>query len=76
MDFTPVTTNALALLNDSSRNVARQVTSASVAVLASNPTAEDLPVITWRNRRFVWKPRLPGRGPVAGQAGLRTLGSF
>ncbi|KAH7118209.1 hypothetical protein B0J13DRAFT_198386 [Dactylonectria estremocensis] len=74
---TPLTTNALTrLLQVHQQSVAKQAASASVTALPSNPQLEDLPVITWRNKRFFLESHVARKGSRGRSSWIKDYGVF
>ncbi|KAF6515626.1 hypothetical protein HZS61_004367 [Fusarium oxysporum f. sp. conglutinans] len=58
------------------KTVAKQLEEAAVAALPPNPTIEDLPKITWKNRRFVQEDSLARKGAKGRKSWIRSHGTF
>ncbi|OBS15152.1 hypothetical protein FPOA_13955, partial [Fusarium poae] len=58
------------------KTVAKQLEEAAVGALPPNPTIEDLPKITWRNRRFVQEDLLARKGAKGRKRWIRSHGTF
>ncbi|KAK7583457.1 hypothetical protein V3481_012745 [Fusarium oxysporum f. sp. vasinfectum] len=58
------------------KTVAKQLEEAAVGALPPNPTIEDLPKITWRNRRFVQEDLLARKGAKGRKSWIRSHGTF
>ncbi|KAF4954189.1 hypothetical protein FSARC_12207 [Fusarium sarcochroum] len=58
------------------KTVAKQLEEAAVAALPPNPTIEDLPKITWKNRRFVQEDSLARKGAKDRKSQIRSHGTF
>ncbi|EXA30309.1 hypothetical protein FOVG_18306 [Fusarium oxysporum f. sp. pisi HDV247] len=62
--------------NDNPKTVAKQLEEAAAAALPPNPTIEDLPKITWKNRRFVQEDSLARKGAKGRKSWIRSHGTF
>ncbi|RYC78609.1 hypothetical protein BFJ63_vAg18517 [Fusarium oxysporum f. sp. narcissi] len=58
------------------KTVAKQLEEAAVVVLPPNLTIEDLPKITWKNRRFVQEDPLARKGAKGRKSWIRSHGTF
>ncbi|KAJ4131251.1 hypothetical protein NW765_017143 [Fusarium oxysporum] len=58
------------------KTVAKQLEETAVAALPPNPTIEDLPKITWKNRRFVQEDSLARKGAKGRKSWIRSHGTF
>ncbi|KAG7403223.1 hypothetical protein Forpe1208_v012229 [Fusarium oxysporum f. sp. rapae] len=58
------------------KTVAKQLEEAAVGALPPNPTIEDLPKITWKNRRFVQEDLLARKGAKGRKSWIRSHGTF
>ncbi|RYC77385.1 hypothetical protein BFJ63_vAg19741, partial [Fusarium oxysporum f. sp. narcissi] len=58
------------------KTVAKQLEEAAVGALPPNPTIENLPKITWKNRRFVQEDLLARKGAKGRKSWIRSHGTF
>ncbi|KAJ0130420.1 Uncharacterized protein HZ326_26487 [Fusarium oxysporum f. sp. albedinis] len=58
------------------KTVAKQLEEAAVAALPPNPSIEDLPKITWKNRRFVQEDSLARKGAKGRKSWIRSHRTF
>jgi hypothetical protein len=58
------------------KTVAKQLEEAAVGALPPNPTIENLPKITWKNRRFVLEDLLARKGAKGRKSWIRSHGTF
>ncbi|KAG7423460.1 hypothetical protein Forpi1262_v015315 [Fusarium oxysporum f. sp. raphani] len=58
------------------KTVAKLLEKAVIAALPPNPTIEDLPKITWKNRRFVQEDSLARKGAKGRKSWIRSHGTF
>ncbi|KAL3595900.1 hypothetical protein FPOAC2_10270 [Fusarium poae] len=58
------------------KTVAKQLEEAAVGALPPNPTIENLPRITWKNRRFVQEDLLARKGAKGRKSWIRSHGTF
>ncbi|KAM5527860.1 transposase-like protein [Fusarium oxysporum f. sp. phaseoli] len=58
------------------KTVAKQLEEAAVGALPPNPTIENLPKITWKNRRFVQEDLLARKGAKGRNSWIRSHGTF
>ncbi|KAG7000867.1 putative AC transposase [Fusarium oxysporum f. sp. conglutinans] len=58
------------------KTVAKELEEAAVGALPPNPTIENLPKITWKNRRFVQEDLLARKGAKGRKSWIRSHGTF
>ncbi|KAH7471432.1 hypothetical protein FOMA001_g13069 [Fusarium oxysporum f. sp. matthiolae] len=58
------------------KTVAKQLEEAAVGALPPDPTIENLPKITWKNRRFVQEDLLARKGAKGRKSWIRSHGTF